>query len=1036
MRLIRCTKAGVCYYSDESSGISCDTGRREYRPLRSTMGYPVTMTNPQALPFGVLLKRYRRAAGLTQAALAERAQYSAVYIGMMERGERVPQRSTVEALADALSLTLPERARLLAGGAGQESRDVSVSPRTVSERTRLVGRVHELALLEQHCGLITGEAMPLLLLTGEPGIGKSRLLREAAVRAGAQGLSILSGTCFRHGGQGPYAPILEAVERHVQCQTPAALERYLEGCSWLVRLLPELGEQALVPLPTDALPPEQERRLMFRAVGRYLVNVAGPLGTLLILDDLQWAEADALDLLAELVRSVTSTSSEPPVRIIGAYRDTDIHPEDPLGMLLEDLGRAQLATAIELGPLAAAEANELLTALLMDMDTGADSPRALTTQVLKRAVGVPLFLVSCAQALRAGALGPGSVTEAVPRDLAQGIQQRVAALPKVAQELLGVAAVAGRRVPRSVLLTVVRRSGRSEADTLRGIELACWAGLLVEEGEAGYAFPHDLIHDAITGLLSAARRAMLHRQVAEALESEQGEPSVESLALHFMRAGLPERAVVYLERAGDRASSAQALADARSYYQELVAGLDGLGRVAEAARAREKLAAILKTMAEYDAALEALEIAVGTYQRIGDLEGLARATAHLARMQANRGAVEEGLARLKAQIGSLDEDELSTQVLAEMHVALAVLCDNNGQYAEALVAAERGGTLAESAADIRLQGQAMRLRGSVLIMLGRMDDGVRLLEHAMLLLEAAGELRDMCFALNHMAWVDDVTGRFEQAWQRFDRAVAVAERLGDPALLASMLCNRGDIDFSCGKWERADKDFERARAIASQSGISWVSPVPPGARGVLLLARGQWASANQEIEEAIDLAERTANMEVLRWAHSAIAERELLQGLPDALRVARSRLDGLLDRHGHEEVDVTRVLPLLAWACVETGEVERGRALLAQAEARARALNLRPALALALRVQALMAIKQARGRVAETALEEALALVRAMPSPYAEVKVLYVYGLLDAVKGKPGRAREHFDAALAICVRLGEGLYAEHVEQAKTAVAT
>jgi ATP/maltotriose-dependent transcriptional regulator MalT len=338
--------------------------------------------------------------------------------------------------------------------------------------------------------------------------------------------------------------------------------------------------------------------------------------------------------------------------------------------------------------------------------------------------------------------------------------------------------------------------------------------------------------------------------------------------------------------------------------------------------------------------------------------------------------------------------------------------------------------LAEAAVDVRLLGQAMRLRGSVLIMLGRIDEGGRLLEQAIVMLEEAGELREICFALNHMAWVDDVTGQFEQAWRRFDRAVAVAERLGDPALLASVLCNRGDIDFSCGKWERADHDFERASAIARQIGISWVSPFPPVAHGVLLLARGQWGSASHQIEVAIDLAERTANVEVLRWAHSAVAERELLQGRPDAIRAARKRLEGLLDRHGHEEVDVTRILPLLAWACIETGDEERARALLAQAETRARALNLRPALALTLRIQALVATRQSRWQAAETALEEALALCRAMPHPYAEAKTLYSYGLTYLARHEPEDARKRLAAALVILRRLGERLYSVQIERA------
>lgn len=988
------------------------------------------MTILQASSFGVLLKRYRRAAGLTQEALAARAQYSAVYISMLERGKRVPQRSAIEALADALSLSLPERARLLAGGLGQRARGAVALSGIESERTPLVGRVRELAFLERHCGLVSGQEMPLLLLTGEPGIGKSRLLREAAAHAAAQGLSVLSGACFRHGGGEPYAPVLEALERHIHSQTSDSLKQYLEGCSSLARLLPEIAERALAHLPDNATSPIQERRLMFRAVGRYLANVAGPLGTLLVLDDLQWADADTIDLLAVLIRSVTLYSVESPLRIIGAYRHTDVHPEDPLSSLLEDLGQAQLANEIEVGPLAAEEANKLLTGLLKGTNTDAISRHTLATQVLMRAEGVPLFIVSCAQAIRGGALGSGSDVEAVPQDITQGIQRRLAALPTVSQDLLGVAAVVGRRAPRSVLLTVMNQCGRSEADTLMGLEAACHAGLLVEDGEAGCVFSHDLIHDAITASLSAGRRAMLHRQVAEALEHQPGEPPVESLAYHFLRAESLDRAVIYLEAAGDRAKSAQAHAKARAYYHELVTRLDHLGRVGEGARVREKLAAILKIVGEYDGALEALESAVGTYCRIGDLDGLARATAQVARIQANRGAVAEGLRRLATLIGALDETKLSVKTLAETHIALAVLCDDSGRHVEALHAAERGSVLAEAAADSRLLGEAMRLRGSALIMLGRMDEGVRLLEQAIPLLEEAGELRDMCFALNHLAWVDDVIGQFESAWGRFDQAVKLAERIGDPVLLANMLCNRGDIDFSRGEWERAADDFEQANTIVSQTGTSWVSPFPRMAHGALLLARGQWSLATQQITEAIDLAKRTANIEVLRWAHSTVAEYELLHGRLNAIESARNQLEELLDRHGQEEVDVTRILPLLAWAYVEMGDEKRARDLLAQAESRARVLNLRPALALALRIEALVAIRQSRWQTAEKALEEALTLCRAMPHPYAEAKTLYMYGLMYLAHNELGGARTHLASALEIVRQLGETPYFVQVEQA------
>jgi hypothetical protein len=148
----------------------------------------------------------------------------------------------------------------------------------------------------------------------------------------------VQGGCSRRGGQEPYAPLLGALERYLHRRDPIHLRADLLGCAWLVRLLPELAEGPIEPLPTWTLTPDQERRLMFRALVRFLTNVAGPAGTLLVLDDLQWAGADALDLLAVLARS----AADVPLRLMGAYRDTEVQPEDALSARLADLGRERL----------------------------------------------------------------------------------------------------------------------------------------------------------------------------------------------------------------------------------------------------------------------------------------------------------------------------------------------------------------------------------------------------------------------------------------------------------------------------------------------------------------------------------------------------------------------------------------------------------------------------------------------------------------------------------------------------------------------
>src|SRR5262249_42219108 len=143
----------------------------------------------------------------------------------------------------------------------------------------LVGRARELALV----GQLLADGPPALLVAGEPGIGKSRLLQAGIEPAKREGWTVLSGGCHRRSGQDPYAPIVGALAASLRRQSPAQQRLHLRGCARLVGLLPELAETGMVSQPTWTLPTEQERRLMFDAVARYLANVSGPAGTLLVL---------------------------------------------------------------------------------------------------------------------------------------------------------------------------------------------------------------------------------------------------------------------------------------------------------------------------------------------------------------------------------------------------------------------------------------------------------------------------------------------------------------------------------------------------------------------------------------------------------------------------------------------------------------------------------------------------------------------------------------------------------------------------------
>jgi tetratricopeptide (TPR) repeat protein/transcriptional regulator with XRE-family HTH domain len=964
-------------------------------------------------------------AGLTHAALAERAGLSVRAISDLERGvNRRPRKETLTLLAEALGLSAQERAALEAAiqrpGA---SAPPELSPLAAlapgGALPPLVGRAPEIAMIERH--LASAGPAVVIFLAGEPGIGKSRLLYETAQLGAVHGWTVLAGGCHRRSGQEPYEPFLSALERYISSQSPSRRRLDLRGCEWLVRLLPELAEMALVSAPTWTLPPEQERRLMFGAVGRLLANAVGPAGTLLLLDDLQWAGQDALDLLAALVRARPAA----PLRVVGAYRDTEIGSHSSLGVLVTDLVREGRAARASLGPLPVEEAAVLLTLLMGEAER---KDATLHEQVLERAGGVPYFLVSCAQAMRTG---PGDVDQResrVPWDVAETIRQRVAALPPAAQELLAVATVVGQRATRPLLISLVERPAWGEAEVLAALDAACRARLLSEAEEDAYAFAHDLVREVVGGDLSAARRAALHRRVAEALERGPGEPPAEALAYHFGRAGEPEKEIVYLERAGARAETMRALSEAEGYYRELVARLDGLGRADDAARAREKLGSVQRTAARYEPALVVLQQALERYRSSHDVDGLGRAGAQIGWVHALRGTPKEGILTLKPVLDTIDDDrEHPSGGLAAGYVALAQLYFASGQYSEQLAAAKRAAELARAAGDSRTLAVAEGRRGVALYQTGQSAEAGRALEEAVRLNEMVGDMWSLCSALNNVGWAYENEGAFEKSMACVQRGLEVAEGMGDTEEIAFMTYRRGENAFYLGLWRQARSDYERAASLIHQLGSSWAAAYIQFELGRLSLAEGQSSAALRCLDEALALAERSGDLQALRYAQSMLAERDLLEGRPESARV---RLLPLLDRPGQEEVFVTLFLPLLAWAHLALGNIEEAVAMIEQSISRASAMNLRLALVDALRVQAMLATHQGRWPEAEAASEQALSLAREMRYPYAEVKVLYDSGLMSVQQGKPAQAREQFEAARAICGRLGERLYAEHVEQA------
>jgi DNA-binding XRE family transcriptional regulator len=286
------------------------------------------METPVFPAFGPLLKRYRRAAHLTQAQLAERAGFSTNYISKLERGAREPQRATVALLADAMSLSMSDRRTL-------ESTVQRSRARHDGEATQLpiggflgavpagplVGRAAELEAIASTLETVASGQGRFLALVGEPGVGKTRLAQEITLLAQAQGYRVLTGRCYEPHQAVAYYPFLEALSKAVAA-THHGWDQVATRWPEVARLLPEHTASAVIPAQLDDRNAQQ--RLFWQVTG-FLSALAESAPLALLVDDVHWADSDSVDLLQHLARHLR----ERPVLLVGTARGRGAPPTSP-----------------------------------------------------------------------------------------------------------------------------------------------------------------------------------------------------------------------------------------------------------------------------------------------------------------------------------------------------------------------------------------------------------------------------------------------------------------------------------------------------------------------------------------------------------------------------------------------------------------------------------------------------------------------------------------------------------------------------------
>ncbi|MGZ4194577.1 MAG: ATP-binding protein, partial [Solirubrobacteraceae bacterium] len=716
----------------------------------------------------------------------------------------------------------------------------------------LVGRQAELAQLEAWWkGGREPNSERVMLLAGDPGIGKTRLLAETAVRAFASGAIVLAGRAPEE-TLVPYQPFLEALGHYVSRAPLEELRSVArEYGAEISRLMPELRRRVPELPQPDPGDPETDRYRLFEAVVGLLAEISSAVPVLIVLDDLQWADRPTLLLLRHLARSPHNTR----VSIMGAYRDVDQWSEG-FDAALAGLRRERLMVQLDVGGLGEAEAMELVR-----LRVGGTPSLELMQALYRETEGNPFFIEEIVRHLsdfgvRSGEAGARDLERVgLPDDIRDVISRRLERLAPGSIEWLRVAAVLGRDFDAGLLERVL---GFDEDRFLAALEDALDAGLVTEApGDPGrYSFAHALIRETLYEGMSSARRARIHRRIGLALESaatrHPDDSQIGALALHFTRAAEPEdaeRAIRYGLQAGEQATAMLANEEAAAHYARALEVLDRSDP--EALRRRCDL---LLELGEAQVRSGERPLAWATFReaaalaaQLGDKGSLARAAIGASRRYVQPpGVIDEELIAMIEQAAEMTADERTVtrvRLLSRLCGALYFSDRRHQMEALSIEASEIAAELDEPQA-IALAAAARRRAywgpGNV----------ERRLADSTLLLRAAREATDLELTLQGHAWlVVDLLehGDRKGVEVQIEAFSAGAESLRQPLYLWNAAVWQAMLALLDGRLEEA----EQLAAAAMSSGIRSEGVTAPQYFAVQVLYLRREQARMGELEDAV-----------------------------------------------------------------------------------------------------------------------------------------------------------------------------------------
>ncbi|MGH2627462.1 MAG: ATP-binding protein [Anaerolineales bacterium] len=735
----------------------------------------------------------------------------------------------------------------------------------------LVGRSSQLRELEEHFRAAGGGSGRLVVISGEAGVGKTRLLAEFLQGVFRDGRAeILEGLCYDEDPAVPYGPVIEALRGWMRRRGSDVVAG--PAGSWtgdLARLLPELG-QAPPPL-SESEAPAQKRRV-FEGIYQVLRPGAAQPTRVLVLEDLHWSDQTSQELLRHLARAIEADR----ILIIGTYRKDELHRRHPLTHWLADLNRELLLAEVDLGPLIRDEVAQIIDAIL-----GRAAPPGLVGAVYDRTAGNPFFVEEILKSLMesgemeevilAAQQGRGLDRLQIPLSVRDSVVGRTAGLSDTTTQVLKFAAVIGRAFDFELLLGL---TGLTEEVLLKAIADLVERQLVAEvkqEGEDRFEFRHALTREAIYEDLLGREKRRMHLEVLQAIEQTrafEGNGRVDQLAYHSLKARELEKAAHYAELAGERAAQMCAFREAIAHYEVALELREGAGP-REKADLLDRLGQAAHPVGVSSVTFRYWKEARALYEEIGDVPKMAEMDLRLSRISWEAGDPGGAFAHAQSALAGLEAGPPSKN-LAYAYSTLSQLHMLSSRPQESIRWGEKAIALAEQLGDDRTKAHSLNNIGVSLGELGQVERGLACLEESLEIALRLGLAFDTARACNNMGELLLVLGRIEPTLEMYRLGVRKGEESGADLSRGFVLGNMGAILIFQGKWAEAEEALARGIRLG-EAGMPVVLLVAQPQMARLHLMRGDFGTALGLLEEIRPDVDRGGEYQNLRDVYPMLA---------------------------------------------------------------------------------------------------------------------------------------------------------------------